>query len=62
MVWGVRTFHYDRYEGSEQTINDIKKFLKQRGLVHEGDLLINVFSTPLEERGMANTIKLHLIS
>jgi len=62
LVWGVRTFHYDSYEGSEQTINDIKKFLKQRGLVSEGDLLINVFSTPLEDRGMANTIKLHLIS
>jgi pyruvate kinase len=62
LVWGVRAFHYDRYEGSQETINDIKSFLKKKGLVKEGDLLINVYSTPLEDRGMANTIKLHLIS
>ena len=61
LVWGVRTFHYDRYESSEETIRDIKDFLKQKALVNSGDLLINVFSTPLEKRGMANTIKLHLI-
>ncbi|MGR6087259.1 MAG: pyruvate kinase [Arcticibacter sp.] len=61
LVWGVRAFHYDRYESSEDTITDIKAFLKKRGLVKDGDLLINVFSTPLESRGMANTIKLHVI-
>jgi pyruvate kinase len=61
LVWGVRAFHYDRYESSEETITDIKAFLKKRGLVKDGDLLINVFSTPLESRGMANTIKLHVI-
>ncbi|MFM2190960.1 MAG: hypothetical protein RL491_1346 [Bacteroidota bacterium] len=61
LVWGVRAFHYDRYESSEETITDIKAFLKKRGLVKDGDLLINVFSTPLESRGTANTIKLHVI-
>ncbi|MFM7054697.1 MAG: pyruvate kinase [Bacteroidota bacterium] len=61
LVWGIRAFHYDRYESSEDTITDIKAFLKKRGLVKDGDLLINVFSTPLESRGMANTIKLHVI-
>lgn len=61
IVWGVRAFHYDRYESSEDTISDIKAFLKKRGFVDDGDLLINVFSTPLEKRGMANTIKLHVI-
>ncbi|MFM7903352.1 MAG: pyruvate kinase alpha/beta domain-containing protein, partial [Bacteroidota bacterium] len=61
LVWGVRAFHYDRYESSEDTITDIKAFLKKRGLVKDGDLLINVFSTPFESRGMANTIRLHVI-
>lgn len=62
LVWGVRAFYYDKFESTDKTIADIKKFLKQKGLVSEGDLIINVFSTPLTERGMANTIKLNFIS
>jgi pyruvate kinase len=62
LVWGVRAFFYDKFESTDNTISDIKKFLKQKGLVADGDLIINVFSTPLNERGMANTIKLNYIS
>jgi len=62
LVWGVRAFHYDKYESTDNTIKDIKVFLKKKGFVHEGDMVINVFSTPLDERGMANTIKLNFIN
>ena len=62
LVWGVRAFHYDKYESNDNTIKDIKNFLKQKGYVHEGDMVINVFSTPIDDRGMANTIKLNFIS
>jgi pyruvate kinase len=62
LVWGVRAFYYDKFESTDNTISDIKKFLKQKGFVADGDLIINVFSTPLTERGMANTIKLNYIS
>ncbi len=61
MVWGVRAFHYDKFESTDKTIHDIKQFLKTRGFVKEGDMVINVFSTPIEDRGMANTIKLNFI-
>ena len=62
LVWGVRTFYYNKYESTDNTIRDIKLFLKQKGYVEEGDMVINVFSTPLDERGMANTIKLNYIT
>jgi pyruvate kinase len=62
LVWGVRAFYYNKYESSDNTIRDLKAFLRQKGLVAPGDMVINVFSTPLDERGMANTIKLNYIS
>ncbi len=62
LVWGVKAFYYNKYESSDNTIRDIKMFLKQKGFVQSGDMVINVFSTPLDERGMANTIKLNYIS
>jgi pyruvate kinase len=62
LVWGVRAFYYDKYESSDVTIRDIKNYLKQLDLLKPGDMVVNVFSTPLEEKGMANTIKLNLVS
>lgn len=62
LVWGVRAFYYNKYESTDKTISDIKAFLKQKGYVEEGDMVINVFSTPLDEKAMANTIKLNFIS
>ena len=62
LVWGVRAFYYNKYESTDNTIRDIKNFLKQKGFVDEGDMVINVFSTPLDEKGMANTIKLNFIN
>ncbi len=61
LVWGVRAFYYNKYESTDSTIKEIKEFLKHKGLVDTGDLVINVFSTPLDDRGMANTIKLNYI-
>jgi pyruvate kinase len=62
LVWGVKAFYYDKYESSDVTIMDIKNLLKQQDMLKSGDMVINVFSTPLEDKGMANTIKLHMIS
>ncbi|MDQ3050063.1 MAG: pyruvate kinase [Bacteroidota bacterium] len=62
LVWGVRAFYYNKYESTDNTIRDIKMFLKQKGYLEAGDMVINVFSTPLDEKAMANTIKLNFIS
>jgi pyruvate kinase len=61
LVWGVRAFYDDKYESSDVTIRDIKNYLKQIELLKSGEIVVNVFSTPLEEKGMANTIKLNVI-
>ncbi len=62
LVWGVQAFFYNKYESTDNTIKDIKFFLKEKGYLETGDMAINVFSTPLDERGMANTIKLNVIN
>lgn len=58
LIWGVNVFYYDRYESTDDTINDIKRFLIGNKLVDTGDMVIHVASTPLHERATANTIKL----
>jgi len=62
LVWGVQGFYYDKYESTDQTINDLKIFLKDKGFVQTDDLIINIASMPMKERGRTNMLKLSHIS
>ena len=61
LVWGVRGFYYDKYESTDQTIADIKEYIKNEGYLDTGDLVINIASIPMKERGRANMLKLSYI-
>ncbi len=61
LLWGVRVFFYDKYESTDDTIRDVKHFLKEHNYVSEGDYVIHVASTPLNERATANMVKLEVI-
>lgn len=58
LVWGVRGFYYDKYESTDTTVSDIRKFLSDNMLVKKGDYIIHIASTPIHERATANTLKL----
>lgn len=61
LVWGVKTFYYDKMVSTDHTIADIKYLLKKQGYVKEGDLIINTASMPIEEKGNTNMLKLSYI-
>ena len=61
LVWGVRGFFYDKYESTDQTIKDINTYLKKFNYVKTDDLIINIASIPMKEKGRANMIKLSYI-
>lgn len=58
LVWGVHGFYFDKFISTDHTIDDIKLRLKKKGLIKEGDMIINIASTPIDERGKTNTLKL----
>src|SRR5688572_2344961 len=62
LVWGVRGYFYDKYESTDQTINDLKAIIKKAGLVKNDDLVINIASMPMKEKGRTNMMKLSYIS
>ncbi|MDP4685101.1 MAG: pyruvate kinase [Crocinitomicaceae bacterium] len=61
LVWGVRAYYYDKRVSTDHTIADIKYLLKKDGLVHTGNLVINIASIPLEELGNSNMLKLSYV-
>ncbi len=62
LVWGVRGYYYDRYESTDQTIEDLKSIIKNEGHVRNDDLVINIASMPMKEKGRTNMMKLSYIN
>jgi pyruvate kinase len=58
LVWGVQGFYYDKHISTDETIADIKFVLKKTGFIKLNDLIINISSVPLNEKGKSNMIKL----
>lgn len=61
LVWGVQGFYYDKYVSTDHTIADIKYLLKKQGLLSNKDLIINIASMPINEKGQSNMIKLSYV-
>ena len=61
LVWGVKGFYYDKFVSTDHTIADIKYLLKKNGYVAEKDLVINLASMPISEKGQSNMLKLSFV-
>lgn len=61
LVWGVRTFYYDKYESTDQSIADTIELLKEQGFLMKDEVVINIASVPIYSRGKANMIKLGIV-
>ena len=57
LVWGVRSFYYDRLVSTDSTVSDIRYVLTTTGHLETGDLFINTSSTPIQDKGKANMVK-----
>ncbi len=58
LVWGITPFYYDNFTSIDRTLEDIRLILLTDGFVCEGDLLINVASSPIYVSGKTNMLKL----
>lgn len=61
LVWGTRTFFYDKFVSTDETIEDIKAKLRATGQLEEDDLVVNIASMPIKSKGMSNMIRLSYI-
>lgn len=61
LLWGVRTFFYDKLVSTDQTFEDVTLFLKENGYLMEGDVAINTASMPIQQKHRTNTIKLTVV-
>ncbi|NCT92967.1 MAG: pyruvate kinase [Chitinophagaceae bacterium] len=58
LSWGVRAFYYAEEESLDDIIADQINILKSRGFIHEGDVVVNTGSTPVDQHLPTNVIKI----
>lgn len=61
LVWGVKVFYYDKFVSTDHTIDDIKYILKKEKRIKKKDLIINLASMPITEKGQTNMMKLSFV-
>lgn len=57
LLWGVKTFHYDRFVSTDQTIEDVTQMACEKGFLDKGDMMISLAAMPIQEKGMVNTLR-----
>jgi pyruvate kinase len=62
LLWGVRSFYYDKFASTDDTVEDVNKIAKAKGFVDKGDMVINLAAMPITEKGMVNTLRVSDIS
>jgi pyruvate kinase len=58
LSWGVQAFYYEMEESIDNIISDQIDFLKEKGLLKSGDVVVNTCSTPVLEHLPTNTMKI----
>jgi len=61
ICWGVRAYHYDKFVGTDTTVRDVIRILKEKGHINIGDMIVNIGSMPLAARGRANMMKVTVV-
>jgi len=57
----VRAFYYDKFVGTDTSIRDVIRMLKDNNFLRKGDISVNVGSMPLASKGRANMVKVTMV-
>jgi pyruvate kinase len=61
LIWGAHAYHADEVQNIDEAIEQSIDNLKQRGYLKKGDVVVHVGSTPFQEKGQTNMLKLSYI-
>ncbi|MCG2459342.1 pyruvate kinase [Flavobacteriaceae bacterium F89] len=57
LLWGVKSFYYDKFVSTDETIEDVNRMACDKGLLEIGDMLISLAAMPIKDKGMVNTLR-----
>jgi len=61
LVWGVKSFYYNKFESTDDAFDDIIRILFERKLVKTGDTVITTGTIPVASRKRTNSVRINVI-
>ncbi|MBF24964.1 MAG: pyruvate kinase [Flavobacteriales bacterium] len=61
LLWGVLGFYYNKFDSTDNTIQETQNILINENIIKSGDFVVNIASMPIKEKGMTNMLKLEKI-
>ncbi|MDR1866155.1 MAG: pyruvate kinase [Bacteroidales bacterium] len=61
LIWGAHAYHAEEVQNIDEAIDQSVENLKNRGYLKKGDVVVHVGSTPFEEKGQTNMLKLSYV-
>ncbi len=61
LIWGVTAFFYDKEANTEDTITDVRDFLKAKGYISKGDVIVNTLALPSWKNNKTNMLKVSVV-
>ena len=61
LLWGVRTYYYDKFTTTDETIEDLVAILKKKKVLKKNDIIVNTASMPIQKRFRTNTLKITVV-
>jgi pyruvate kinase len=61
LVWGVRAIYYEKFESTDDSINDIQNILVERGILNKNDVYVTTGTIPVSSRKRTNAIRINTV-
>ena len=58
LLWGVKCIYYNKFQSTDKTVEDVNELAIKNRYVKKGDVVINLASMPIKNKGQVNTLRI----
>jgi|TARA_B100001758_G_scaffold77215_1_gene65328 pyruvate kinase len=58
LLWGVKCIYYNKFQSTDKTVEDVNTLAIKNRYVRRGDVVVNLASMPIKDKGQVNTLRI----
>ena len=58
LLWGVKCIYYNKFQSTDKTVEDVNTLAIKNRYVRKGDLVVNLASMAIKDKGQVNTLRI----
>lgn len=61
LIWGVKVIFYEKFESTDDAVNDIQSILTERKVLKPGDIYVTTSTIPVASRTRNNSVRINVV-